>query len=132
MIMDAEKDGPRLSAKNDQRITSWGKTMRKWKLDELPQLINVLKGDMSVVGPRPERAYYADQIEKIAPAYSKLFTIKPGITSLGMVKHGYADNIDGMIARMHYDIWYLEHRSFLLDIKIMLSTLNTILKAGGR
>ncbi len=132
MIIDAEKDGPQLSTKNDQRITSWGRMMRKWKIDEIPQLINVLKGDMSVVGPRPERKYYVDKIEEIAPAYSKLFVVKPGITSIGMIKYGYADDLEGLIRRMQYDLWYIENRSLLLDIKIMMSTLNIILKAGGR
>jgi polysaccharide biosynthesis protein PslA len=128
MYINAEQDGPQLSLKNDRRVTPWGRTMRKWKLDELPQLWNVLKGEMSIVGPRPERAFYTRQLEQLQPRYTAIFDVKPGITSMGMLKFGYAANIDEMLERMKYDFAYLENRSSVLDIKIMLSTLNLLLR----
>ncbi len=132
MYQDAEKDGPQLSSKNDQRVTNWGAVMRKWRLDELPQFYNVLKGDMSIVGPRPERPYYAKKIIKRAPHYKHLQKVKPGITSLGMVKFGYASTVSDMIERMKYDILYLENMSLALDLKVILYTLVTIVQGEGR
>ena len=128
MYMDAEKDGPALSSKNDGRITPFGKFMRKSKLDELPNFWNVLKGDMSLVGPRPERKYYIDQIVKIAPHYLHLQKVKPGITSWGQVKYGYAENLEQMVERLKYDILYIENMSLYVDFKIMIYTILTILK----
>ena len=128
MYINAEQDGPQLSFKNDTRVTRWGRVMRKWKLDELPQLWNVLKGEMSIVGPRPEREFYTTQLEQFEPRYAAIFEVKPGITSMGMLKFGYAGNIDEMLARMKYDFSYLENRSLVLDIKIMLSTLKLLLR----
>lgn len=128
MYNDAELNGPALSRKNDVRITPWGLAMRRWKLDELPQLWNVLKGDMSLVGPRPEREYYIRQIELKALSYAPLLRVRPGITSLGMVRFGYADNLSEMMERMRFDIVYLTERSMTLDIKILAHTLRIILK----
>lgn len=132
MVLDAEKNGPALSSSHDQRITKWGKVMRKWRIDEIPQFFNVLKGDMSIVGPRPERKFYIDQILPKAPHYKHLQRVQPGITSLGMVKFGYAENIDQMIERSKYDLIYIENISFLMDIKIMLYTMLTILHGEGK
>ncbi len=131
MYVDAEKNGPELSSKNDDRITPFGRFLRKSKLDELPNFWNVLKGDMSIVGPRPERKYYIDKIVKIAPHYLHLQKVKPGITSWGQVKYGYAENVDQMIRRLKYDILYIENMSLYVDFKIMIYTIITIVRGGN-
>lgn len=132
MMIDAEKYGPALSSDNDPRITRLGRFMRKVRLDELPQFINVLKGEMSLVGPRPERAYYIEQIVQKAPHYYTVFKVRPGITSWGQVKYGYAENVDEMVDRLKYDIIYLENMSLYLDIKIMIYTIKTVLEGSGK
>lgn len=132
MREDAEKDGePMLSSLNDSRITSLGQTLRKYRLDEFPQFWNVLKGEMSIVGPRPERPYYVDKIVKINPQYVLLHQVRPGITSWGMVKYGYASKIEEMIERMRYDVLYLHNVSLLLDLKIIFYTFNTVFTGKG-
>lgn len=128
MYTDAEKNGPALSSMDDDRITRFGKFMRKAKLDELPNFYNVLKGDMSLVGPRPERKHYIDQIIQKAPHYLHLQKVKPGITSWGQVKYGYAEDVDQMIERLQYDILYIENMSVYVDFKIMIYTILKILK----
>ena len=132
MYNDAEKNGPQLSSKKDNRITTFGRFMRKTRLDETPQFFNILKGDMSFVGPRPEREFYAKQILKIAPHYKHIYKVKPGITSWGMVKYGYAENIDEMMQRLKYDIIYIENMSLLIDLKIIIYTILIILKGKGK
>jgi lipopolysaccharide/colanic/teichoic acid biosynthesis glycosyltransferase len=132
MFRDAEKYGPQLSSANDPRITPIGKYMRKLRLDEFPQFYNVLIGDMSLVGPRPERQYYIDQIVQIEPQYLHLTKVRPGITSWGQVKYGYAENVDQMLQRMKFDLLYLKNRTLALDFKIMLYTLLIIIKAKGK
>ncbi|MFN5149471.1 MAG: sugar transferase [Flavobacteriia bacterium] len=132
MYQDAEKTGPQLSSANDPRITSIGRFMRKLRLDEFPQFFNVLKGDMSLVGPRPERQFYIDQIVEIEPQFLHLTKARPGITSWGQVKYGYAENVDQMLQRMKFDLLYMKNRTLALDIKIMLYTVLIILKAKGK
>jgi exopolysaccharide biosynthesis polyprenyl glycosylphosphotransferase len=132
MVVDAEKDGPQLSNKSDSRITSVGKFLRKTRMDELPQFFNVIIGNMSLVGPRPERQFFIDQIVERAPHYNHLLRVRPGITSLGQVKYGYAENVDEMIERLRYDIIYIENMSLYVDFKIMIYTIKTIVEASGK
>jgi exopolysaccharide biosynthesis polyprenyl glycosylphosphotransferase len=132
MYIDAEKQGPALSSKNDPRITPFGLFLRKTRLDEFPQFINVLFGQMSIVGPRPERKFYADKIIEKAPHYKYLHRVRPGITSWGQVKFGYAENVDEMIQRLKYDLLYAENMSLLVDIKIIIYTILIVFQGRGK
>ena len=132
MYVDAEKSGPMLSSKEDNRITKIGRFMRQYRLDETPQFFNVLRNDMSLVGPRPERQYYIDKITERAPYYTLLLDIKPGITSWGEVKYGYAENVDEMIERLRWDLLYIENMSLQMDVKILIYTVLIILKREGK
>ena len=133
MVVSAEQDGtPQLSRKDDKRITKIGHLMRKYRLDELPQLWNVLKGDMSFVGPRPERPYFIHLIEQQAPYYCLLYKIRPGLTSWGPIRVGYTDTIEKMIRRLNYDIAYMENMSLLLDLKTMLLTSSVFVNGKGQ
>ena len=132
MYVDAESAGPALSTDDDPRITPFGRFMRKVRLDEIPQFYNVLRGTMSIVGPRPERQFYIDQIVKRAPEYLLLQRIKPGITSWGQVKYGYASSVDQMVERLRYDLLYLDNMSITTDLKIMVYTGKIILQGRGK
>jgi len=132
MYVDAEQQGPALSSDDDPRITPWGKVMRKWRIDELPQFYNILKGEMSLVGPRPERKYFIDIITQTHPHYKYLHRVKPGLTSWGMVQYGYAENVEQMLARMKYDLLYIENCSLALDAKIMVYTIKVIFQGRGK
>jgi|TARA_B110000211_G_C13972999_1_gene505834 exopolysaccharide biosynthesis polyprenyl glycosylphosphotransferase len=132
MYVDAEKFGPQLSKDNDTRITKWGSIMRQYRIDELPQFWNVLIGDMSMVGPRPERKFYADQIVLKAPHYKHIHKVKPGITSWGMVKFGYASTVDEMVARLRYDVIYIENMSIFNDLKVLIYTFKIVFQGRGK
>ena len=130
MVTDAETEGPALSVTDDPRVTRVGRVLRKYRLDELPQFWNVLTGDMSLVGPRPEREYFIQRIIERVPSYSLIHQVRPGITSWGMVKYGYASNVDEMIERLAYDLLYIENLSLGVDLKILFHTIRTV--AGGK
>ncbi|MDE5871816.1 MAG: sugar transferase, partial [Muribaculaceae bacterium] len=132
MREDAEANGPQLSSDDDPRVTRSGRIMRKYRFDELPQFWNVLKGEMSLVGPRPERKYFINKIIELAPYYTLLYQTRPGITSWGMVKYGYASSVQEMVERSKFDLIYISNMSILVDLKIMLYTVLTILEGKGK
>jgi len=133
MIDEAEADGiPHLTSDNDPRITSVGRRLRKYRLDELPQLWNILLGEMSIVGPRPERPYFVEQIMSEAPYYCLIYKVRPGLTSWGPIRVGYTDTMEKMIERLNCDIVYVENMSLLLDLKIMFFTIGVILDGKGQ
>jgi exopolysaccharide biosynthesis polyprenyl glycosylphosphotransferase len=132
MYTDAERQGPQLSQVGDPRITPFGHIMRKYRLDELPQFWNIIKGDMSIVGPRPERRYYIEQIERIAPYYCLVYKVKPGLLSWGPIKIGYSDTVEKMVERLRYDIIYMDNMTIQTDIKILFYSIDVILRGKGQ
>lgn len=132
MYENAEHNGPQLSSDHDPRITKWGKVMRQYRIDELPQFWNVLIGDMAIVGPRPEREFYANQIIEKAPHYKHIQKVKPGITSWGMVKFGYASNVEEMVERLKYDVIYIENMSIFNDLKVLIYTFKIVFQGRGK
>jgi exopolysaccharide biosynthesis polyprenyl glycosylphosphotransferase len=132
MFVDAEKHGPQLSGDGDSRVTKLGRFMRRYRIDELPQFFNVLLGDMSMVGPRPERVFYANQILNRAAYYKHIRKVKPGITSWGMVRYGYASSVDEMIERLRYDIIYIENMSIFNDMKVLIYTFKIVFQGRGK
>lgn len=132
MFVDAEGETPQLSADNDPRITPVGRWMRRYRLDELPQMWNILRGDMSLVGPRPERAYFIRQIEERAPYYCLLYKVRPGLTSWGPIRVGYTDTMDKMVERLNCDIAYVENMSLALDVKILFFTVGVLVRGQGQ
>lgn len=132
MYQNSESNGPALSKEGDPRITPFGRFLRRSRLDELPQFYNVLKGDMSMVGPRPERQYFIDKIVQVAPHYKHLQSVRPGITSWGQVKYGYAENVDEMVERLKFDVLYIENMSLLVDLKILIYTVLIVLQGRGK
>lgn len=132
MYIDAERNGPQLSKHNDSRITEWGLFMRKTRLDELPQFWNVLKGEMSIVGPRPERQHFIEKIVKENPNYKKLLRLKPGLTSLGQVHYGYAQNVDEMRDRMRIDLIYFQNINLQADLNIIFKTVGVMIQRKGK
>ena len=131
MCQEAEQCGPQLSSEHDTRITKFGRVMRRYRMDELPQFWNVIKGDMSIVGPRPERKYFIDQICKVAPYYCLIYKIQPGLVSWGPIKIGYSDSIEKMVRRLNYDMVYMENMSLLTDLKIILYSVEVVLRGKG-
>jgi len=132
MVSNAETDEPLLSSSDDSRITHIGQFLRRTHLDEIPQFINVIKGEMSLVGPRPERKFYIDQIAEIAPYVTHLQKLRPGITSWGQVKYGYASNVDQMVERLQYDMVYLKNISLYVDFKILIYTIMECVRGRGK
>ena len=130
MVMDAEKQcGPKWADDDDYRITRIGKLLRRWRLDEIPQIWNVLKGEMSFVGPRPEREYFIHQLEKIVPYYKERLTIKPGVTGWAQVSYGYGATVEDAIEKLNYDLYYIKNMSIWFDLMILLNTVKTVLSA---
>ncbi|MBE9585149.1 sugar transferase [Mucilaginibacter sp. JRF] len=132
MYIDAESCGPRLSSDNDPRITKWGRIIRKSRLDELPQFWNVFKGEMSIVGPRPERQFFVEQLLECSPNYKKLLRLKPGLTSLGQINYGYAESVNQMRDRVRYDLIYLKNINFGSEIAIILQTIKVMTQLKGK
>lgn len=131
MYQDAEKSGPQLSNDMDKRVTHMGRYLRRYRIDELPQFINILIGDMSLVGPRPERDYFIQQLTPLTADFPKLLKVKPGLTSWGQVKYGYASTIEQIAERMQYDLYYIEHYSLSFDLKVLLYTIRIVLSGKG-
>ena len=132
MTTDAEKNGPQWASKNDNRVTRWGKIMRATRIDELPQLWNVLRGEMSFVGPRPEREYFIQQLEKEIPYYNLRHTVKPGLTGWAQVMYPYGASVEDAYRKLQYDLYYIKHHDIIFDIKVLLKTITIVIFGKGR
>lgn len=132
MIVNAEVDGVKWAKKNDKRVTAFGKFLRRSRLDEIPQFFNVLKGDMSIIGPRPERPFFVNELARIIPFYETRHIIKPGLTGWAQVNTRYGGSIDDSLTKLQYDLYYIKHRSVFLDFSISIKTLSTILYYIGQ
>ncbi|MCK0180185.1 sugar transferase [Flavobacteriaceae bacterium S0862] len=132
MIQDAEKDGMKWADKNDARVTTFGRFLRRSRLDEIPQFINVFKGDMSIIGPRPERPFFVKELSKVIPFYETRHTIKPGLSGWAQVNSRYGASIEDSLVKLQYDLYYIKHRSFFLDINIIVKTLSTMVYYRGQ
>ena len=132
MTTDAEKDGPKWASKNDNRVTRWGKIMRATRIDELPQLWNVLRGEMSFVGPRPEREFFIQQLEKEIPYYNLRHTVKPGLTGWAQVMYPYGASVEDAYRKLQYDLYYIKHHDILFDMKVLLKTVTIVIFGKGR
>ena len=132
MVQNAEKDGMKWAQKNDVRVTKFGKFLRKTRIDEIPQFINVLKGDMSLIGPRPERPFFVQELSQIIPFYETRHIVKPGLTGWAQVKTKYGSTVDESLTKLQYDLYYIKHRSFFLDVNIVIKTLSTIIFFRGQ
>jgi len=132
MVKNAEKDGVKWADKNDHRVTSFGRFLRRSRLDEIPQFINVLKGDMSIIGPRPERPFFVKELSKVIPFYETRHTIKPGLSGWAQVNSRYGSSIEDSLVKLQYDLYYIKHRSFFLDINIIVKTLSTMVYYRGQ
>ena len=131
MCVDAEKSGPALSSEKDPRITPWGRTMRKWRLDELPQLWNILKGEMSFVGPRPERPFFVERLKQNIPYYDLRHSVKPGITGWAQISYRYGDSEQDAVEKLQYDLYYIKHMSPVFDLQIIFESFKVILFGSG-
>lgn len=131
MRINAEENGPQLSNELDKRVTRVGIYLRRYRLDEIPQFVNILRGEMSLVGPRPERAYFIEQLSHLTPDFPTLLQMKPGLTSWGQVKYGYASTVEQISERMQYDLYYINHFSILFDLKIILHTIKIVFSGKG-
>ena len=132
MTTDAEKDGPKWATKNDNRVTKFGKIMRLTRIDELPQLWNVLRGEMSFVGPRPEREFFIEQLEKEIPYYNLRHTVKPGLTGWAQVMYPYGASVEDAYRKLQYDLYYIKHHDILFDLKVLLKTVTIVIFGKGR
>ena len=131
MIVNAEKDGAKWAQKNDKRITTFGNFLRRSRLDEIPQFINILRGDMSIIGPRPERPFFVNELSRIIPFYETRHIIKPGLTGWAQVKTRYGSSVDDSLTKLQYDLYYVKNQSAVLDITIMLQTLEVVIWGKG-
>ena len=132
MIVNAEKQsGPVWAESNDDRITRIGKFIRKWRIDEIPQLWNVLRGDMSFAGPRPERDYFVKKLEDVIPYYGQRFSVKPGVTGWAQVSYGYGASVEDAVEKLNYDLFYIKNMSIFMDLIIVLRTVKTVLFGKG-
>ena len=132
MGKNAESNGAVFTTLNDTRITSFGKFLRKTRIDEVPQFLNILKGDMAVIGPRPERPFFVNEIAEVMPFYETRHVIKPGLTGWAQVNYSYGETIDDSLIKLQYDLYYIKHRSIFLDINIVLKTFSTVLFYRGQ